>query len=246
MDVQNWITLAARMDVKDWITLAASMSAFVFSIVSYSQKHSDARQAQRKQLTDLLKEIADMNLKADTFRALKDKSSYPPNYIGLLADQRRFLARQAASLTRAIPNLVGSFEFLLIAGAFQAIDYVEEAETFFEQAASQAKTLVEKGIAVRGYGRFLFDQLRLDEARAKFQTSINTFSNPNETVRFYQVDTYIRWAEHERDIGSGKARDLLERARVDATEFEHARRRSLLLERIDSVAKTLGDSKPPP
>jgi hypothetical protein len=83
------------LETRDWITLVASFLALMFSLLGYFQKNRETKQALRKQLTDTLKELSELNLKDATFRSLEDKKNYPPNYIGLLADQRRFFVRQA-------------------------------------------------------------------------------------------------------------------------------------------------------
>jgi len=141
---------------KDSFTLVISGAALAMSTLAYFQKRQESTQSLRKRLTDIMKELSDLTLKHATFKSLLDKSGYPPNYVGLLADQRRFFVREAATLADALGNEVSPHEKNLIAMTFDSIDLVEDADRFFESAAHMDGTPVDRGLAWRNYGRFLY------------------------------------------------------------------------------------------
>src|SRR5258708_35371352 len=84
----------ATFQTRDWITLVASLGALILPVLTLCQKSGESRLALRKQLTDLLEKLTELNTEVAKFRTKRD--DYPANYIPLLNDQRRFLVRQAA------------------------------------------------------------------------------------------------------------------------------------------------------
>jgi tetratricopeptide (TPR) repeat protein len=236
----------ATLQLKDLLPLPFSIAALVFSLVSYFQKKGERDQAFRKQMTDTLKELTELNLKDATFRGLKDKSTYPANYVGLLADQRRYLARQASSIFDEIPNLVNAHERVLIANAFQTVDYVEEAERFYNLAIHLTQSPVDKGLATRTYGRFLFDQARFGEGRMKYEAALSAFAGDDDRMRFYRNETLRRWAEQESRVcgDSSAAIKLLGQARDEARKMNIPARKKTEIDRIEAMALEIGAPLP--
>jgi tetratricopeptide (TPR) repeat protein len=192
----QWNSFFSNFEAKDWVTLGASLSAFIFALISYRQKASEASQARRKQLTDVLQKLSDLNTEMAKFRAAKE--GYPSNYIAFINDQRRFLLRQAAYISRSIGRLVSPYEYLLIATASDDLNYVEEAERYFKLATG-AKYSIDRAIAVRGYARFLFRQGNPEEARKNFKQALDSFTGETDRHKFYRGETYERWATEERE-----------------------------------------------
>lgn len=178
---------------KDWAALVVSVLALTVSALSFFQKIGETSQTRRKQLTDVLQKLSDLNTEIEKFRSLKDKKDYPVNYTGLIDDQRRFLVRQAAYISRAIKGLVSPYEYLVMAGVFDGINDLDEAERFFK-IASTAKHAFDRGVALRGYARFLFLLARQAEARDLFQKSIDSFNGETDRHKGYRGVTYERWA----------------------------------------------------
>jgi hypothetical protein len=106
------------LEPKDRVSFAASGSALVFSLLSFFQKRSETSQARRKQLTDVLQKLSDLNTERAKFKSLEKKEGYPPNYSNLIDDQRRFLVRQAAYISQNVRRFVSPYEYLVMAGAF--------------------------------------------------------------------------------------------------------------------------------
>src|SRR5262249_2086476 len=194
---------------KDWLTLAASLSAFVVSILSFRQKSAESRLALRKQLTDLLEKLTDLNTEVAKFRA--NKKDYPPNYPGLLNDQRRFLARQAVFIAGQIAQLVSPYEYLVLAGSFDDINDWSQSEHYFHLAIATASNPLDRGIAIGGYGRYLYGHGRVDDARKQYSSAIQCFQGDSDRIRVFRADTYERWAGHEREwSGPAEANRYLE------------------------------------
>ena len=145
-----------KLEAKDWITMVASLIALAVSVLSYRQRSSEGRLALRKQLTDVLEKLSEMNTEAAMHRLKPDE--YPVNYGGLLNDKRRFLVRQATFLIESVGNLVSPYEYLLVAGAYGDINDTFQAEAYFVQAMHASDDPIDKGIAIRGFARFLFAQ----------------------------------------------------------------------------------------
>ncbi len=190
--------LPVHLETKDWIALIASLSVFGFSVSGFFQKKAESRQAQRKQLTDVLKEISRLNLDDAQYSSITEderRAKYPHNYIGLLNDQRRFFVRQAALLADGLGKDASTFERGMIATTFDNMDYVDEAQRFFESAIARGQNELDKGIALRNYARFLYRQGLEKEGDAQFSKSIVAFSGNEDRLKYYRGDTYRRWAE---------------------------------------------------
>jgi hypothetical protein len=147
----------AKMEPKDWLTLTLSSAALFITLRSYFQKVNENRHTLRKQLTEVLEKLTDLNTEREKFRSLANQEGYPKNYPGLLNDQRRFFVRQAGYLAEQIPALVSPYECLVIAGAFADIEQVDPAEQWFQKACVDQSSAIDRAIAVRACGRFLFN-----------------------------------------------------------------------------------------
>ncbi len=188
-----------KLEAKDWIMLIASLSALMVSVLSYRQRSSEGRLALRKQLTDVLEKLSELNTEAAMHRLKPDE--YPANYGGLLNDKRRFLVRQATFLMDSVGTLVSPYEYLLVAGAYGDINDTYQAEAYFVQAMHASDESIDKGIAIRSFARFLFSQgpSRHDHARRYCQSAADLFVEKNDRHRIYLGDTFVRWAQHEQE-----------------------------------------------
>ena len=238
-------TNSAAFQAKDWITLCASLSALFFSILTYRQKSGESRLSLRKQLTELLEKLTDLNLEAGKYR--NKKTDYPTNYLGLLNDQRRFFIRQAEFVAEQIPALVSPYEYLVLAGAFDETDDTPQADKYFNLAIASTSKKFDQGIATRGYGRFLFVQGNLQEARLKIEAAIQCFVGEDDRSLIYTANSYERWAALEDEWG-----DPLERLRLlgKAIEFydklSNPTRRSAEVSRVRKTATPNGDERSGP
>jgi tetratricopeptide (TPR) repeat protein len=219
---------------KDWTTLVVSTFALVFSVVTLRQKAGEARLARREQLTDLLQKLSELNTEVSTYRFLREakKDEYPPNYVGLINDQRRFLVRQAAFVAAKIKRLVSPYEYLIIAGGFDSIDDTYQAEHFY-QLATKTKDQIDRGIAIRGYGRYLFNRGRMEEARQYYLLALEAFKGDSDHLRHARADTYERWAAHEREWGHPtEANSKLEHAVAEYRTLTNPSRQRYEIERV--------------
>lgn len=231
---------------KDWITLIFSAAAFGVSVLGYVSKTRDTRLSLRKQLTEVLEKITDLNLEADTFRSLKTKDGYPPNFLRLISDQRRFLVREAAYISREISDLVSPYEYSLIAMSFDAIDDVGRAEDFFLLAIKRAQDALDRGIIRRQYGRFLFSQHRIEEAREQMQEALSCFKGTSDRLCFYRADTLERWYLHESDFGDmDQAIKHLEGALSEFQRVQFPRRREEEVKRLRAKLEEVMKNRPP-
>ena len=222
---------------KDWVTLIASLSAFVFSFLAYLQKTAETKQSRRKQLTDTLKELSEINMKDSTFRATRDKDNLPKNYVAILSDQRRFLVLQASSLAEDLGDNVSPHEHVLIAAAFDAIDFVEDAERHYRAALKLKQNSIDEGMALRSYARFEFRQGQFEASRANYQKATMTFSGAADRLRQYKVETYRRWAELEFKVARDPQESLrlLHDAIQESENFQDEDRRETEVKRTEDL-----------
>jgi tetratricopeptide (TPR) repeat protein len=237
------VTFLQSLQPKDQLTLLVSIGAIVLSFFSFRQKKSDMKLGDRKQLTDLLLKITDLN----TERAKYDlkKTDYPKNYRGLMSDQRRFLARQAEVVMSRISAQVTPFEYQLVADSFAYLGYLYEAERLFERAVSVSVTPFDRGIAIRRYAVYLFDIAEPAEGRKRFGAALGCFEGESEVARDSRVDTYLRWSNLEN---GDDARDLLTKASAEAEAIRLPARRQRWADQIRQRLNELSaaaDQRPP-
>ncbi len=227
---------------KDTITTTFSVAAFAVSMVSIIQKVLETRQTRRKQLTDVLKELSELNLKNATFQSLENRDGYPQNYTALIGDQRRFFVRQAAGLSDLLGNkFVSSHEKNLIAITFAELDYFEEASRFFRSAAEYCPPGVERGLALRNLARFLYMRGTFDEGQQRYETAISAFQSIGDASAYYRTTTYYRWAEAARDFKRDHPQALWasDRAIEEANRIKNEKRKGEEIGRIDVLRQTL-------
>lgn len=228
----------SSLEPKDWITLLASISALIFSLLTFRQKTGEGQLSLRKQLTELLEKLSSLNTEISKYRnAQSKKDEYPPNYIGLMNDQRRLLVRQADFVSSKIPKLTATYECLVIAGAFDGVDQTELAEKYFELAISTEQA-VEKGIAVRGYARYLFNNGHIDSAREQYMRCLICFQGDSDRLISYRSDTYFRWSQQEKDWENFEVEmELLKKAYDEVANFASPYRRKIEKARIALLIK---------
>lgn len=236
MALQDFSAFFSSLETKDWVTIGVSTAALLVSALGYVQKSVEGKLALRKQLTELLEKLTDLNTEVAKFRALSSKGKadeYPPNYVGLLGDQRRFLVRQAEFISRRIKRLVSPYECLAIAAAFDGVNDIFQAEHFYKRAIDSASPPLDKGIAIRSYARFLLGRGRLEEGRKEYSLALTTLKGGSDHLRESRGDTYERWADQEREWGNKEESDrLMREALREANTIDHPGRKSFQVSRL--------------
>jgi hypothetical protein len=233
-----------QLQAKDWITLVASLSAVTFSALSYWQRSSAGKLILRKQLTDAIERLTDINADVAKYHAFsreKRESDFPPNYVSLLNSQRRFIVRQAEFLSRRIRSLVSPYEYLLIASAFDSLNESMRAEEFFRRASDTTEA-IDRGIALRTHGRYLFGRGLPDEGRKKFEEALIAFAGESDHFRICRGHTFERWATQESERGDPECCGrLLGNAVREYTSIENPSRRG---HEIGRVTPQLPETQP--
>ncbi len=180
------------------------------------RKKGEAKGAIRKQLTDIIEKLHDVNIENAKANDKKLGEQYPRNYGRLLSDQRRFLVRQAKYNAEQIPKLVSPYELMVIAVGLEEIDDAPEAEKWFRKAVSKAFNEFDEIIIRRQFGRALFRVGQIDDARKQFQLASEVRKGTTDRQIIYNGDTFERWGGLEADYGSRtKARDLMQLAELE-------------------------------
>jgi tetratricopeptide (TPR) repeat protein len=218
--VQHILERLSIGTTRDQLAIGLSILALLLSTISpatavfsYFQKRSEAQYSLRKQLTDTLSKLLDLALDFERFvewdsqRSRADmigvsnsptsKIEYPQSYRRMIADQRRFLVRQSEHLAKQIPNLVSPYEYMIIADNFNRIDNYAKANEYYARAIKGHDDPLEKGIALRQYGRFLFGRKDINTGRSKYKEALECGNGDTDAIHGYRGDTYERWAGAE-------------------------------------------------
>jgi tetratricopeptide (TPR) repeat protein len=209
---------------KDYITLIGSIIAVVFSSITFAQKLLEQNRGLRKQLTDILEKITDINLESEKSKN-NTKGDYPPNYQSLLDDQRRFFVRQAAFIAKQIRQQVSPYEWLIVAWGWLRIGEVEEAEDLFKTAIKFATSSVDRGISNRSYAQFLAEEGRQQLADDYFEKAIHAFSGGGNRMIYYSSTTYDRWSNYLKISNRPEAKLKLRQAISEWRQHSNLERR---------------------
>lgn len=202
-----------KLEPKDKLTLSVSFAAFMIALFGFFQKSAEKKIGIRKQLTDTIMKLLELNVEAFKANDDKAKGNYPNEYGRLIGDQRRLIVRQAKYLSEMIPREVSPYESVVIAIAFDDIDDPPQAEILFKHALDRSMGEFERVITHRQYARFRFNQRRPEEGRALYEKASNLLNGVSDKHLMYQGDTFERWARAEKDHGDRSRFDgLVKRA----------------------------------
>jgi hypothetical protein len=102
--------------LRDYIaTSAATTIVFIIGLFTFTQKRTEFKSTLRKQLTDYIAKIHDLNVEQGKSRAANKKDDYPPDFNRLIMDQNRFVTRQMDYLANTISNMVTPYEWMVLA-----------------------------------------------------------------------------------------------------------------------------------
>lgn len=232
------------MEVRDQLTVVAialAATSLVIAWLAHRRSRRDARHAVRKQLSDTVQKLLDLNTETARLELAPDQQ--PRNSGGLIGDQRRFHARQAQSLFRHLGKDVSTWEYLLVGRAFADLTEPAVAEAMFKRAIRGGKSRIEDATALRGYARFLFQVGEHERARKTIRKAVARLGERARTA-FEVGFTYESWAGFEWQFGDqAAAGPLLDTAaEYYARDPWHARK----AKRIAALADLPYRGKPAP
>jgi tetratricopeptide (TPR) repeat protein len=187
--------------IKDPAAVIISSLALIVAALGYLQRSFETRIAKRRQLSDALLGLTQVNLELEKTRSASDAVRTFSPIVGILNDQRRNLVRQAAFLIDRLPSDVSTPEFLTLAWAFNAIDDAFEAERSFIRAVAVAPDDINRCIALRSYARFTFAEGDFEGGRGLYRRAVAVVSSPIDRQRHYYGETMERWAVQEAEWG---------------------------------------------
>jgi hypothetical protein len=229
----SWLH-GALEDPSKWVAVFISSLALLVTSLGHFQKRAETKIALRKQLTELLEKLTDLNLESS--KARTNPSQSPPNTLGLLNDQRRFFVRQAAFLVTQLPKQVSPYEYRLVADGFNDIDETPEAEKYFRMGIKKSKTSVDKTIITRQYARWLYVERRFGEAVDQFDEAAKAAEGKGDRLTFYRFECYERFANlaaENRDHENFKL--AYEKAVIEARRYENPVRLEKAKERLAAL-----------
>jgi len=214
--------------------IVVSLVALAFSFLSYRQKDKEGKLGLRKQLTEILEKLTNLNV--EDAKARSQSEDYPLNYTGIINDNRRFLVRQAAYLAMQLDTRVSPYEYRIIADGFSSIHDVFEAGKFYEMGIQTAPVGFDKAIILRAYARFLFREGRRDDATRFFEKSLAEVSGSSDRAIYHRMECYERWAALEGDVENLISQiDLLSKAAAEAERYSEKSRRKKEYDRINTL-----------
>lgn len=192
------------METKDYVTLGLSLSALIVSLVTLFLKGPENRRTIRNQLTDALSKLNAVNAEARKLSIEKAADRHTPEVNGMFSffnDQRAFLVRQAVFLADQIPAHVSDIEYSLIARALgNAGDHVS-ALTYWSKSIAASKDTLQRAMRLRGFAAYHFEQGDVDSGRKCVKESVSLLAGDDDFRKHTVGETYLRWANLERDAG---------------------------------------------
>jgi tetratricopeptide (TPR) repeat protein len=209
--------------LRDYIATSAATIVFIIGLFTFTQKRTEFKSTLRKQLTEYIAKIHELNIEQGKSRAPNKKGDYPADFNRLIMDQKRFLARQMDYLANKIPNIVTPYEWMVLATSLDDIGDLAQAEKYFKKAfLSYARNDFEKIIFARQYAIFLFRNGRIEDGRRLYSFAVNTIKENVPRYIIYRADTFERWARAEAEFGDRKEVSAL----LDHAQSTYARLRN--------------------
>jgi len=190
--------------MKDYIPLIFSLIAVAISLASTVFDRIKHRRSNRKELTDTLEKLLNLDLTFANSAFNWQENTNPEEAKKkqeidiVLNHQRTYLVNHAEYLSNLLKDNAISNDYRIIAFAYSKIGDLDKAKGNFEKALSRPASMNAKQMTMRAFGRLLY---RMGE----FQNGIQIFnkaveiSTPHER---YKRDTYlslVQWAAAELD-----------------------------------------------
>lgn len=220
-------TLDNMKSIADHLSKWAAILAVTLSAASFYLSYNAGRIQERHALRGELSETLDRMIASqiDFSKLYHDVMSSPNQgdsaYIQSIStaytQQNNTLLERAMILADDIPELVTWNDYVTIAQANFNVSDVPRAELYYQRAIDSAVSDLHQVFARRGYGAFLFQLNRVDEARRQYQEAADlsrTLTDQGaEMIHITTGYTYQGWAMAEASIGNAaESTDLIGRA----------------------------------
>jgi hypothetical protein len=228
----------SHLEPKDVVTISISGIAFLLALGTFFfnvfHKYRDNQRAIRKEVTDVIKELVEVNL---SFAKLNNELIGKP-INNFLIDQRRaynsrrrYLIEHGVFLIRKVPRLVSDIDYVILANACMHNGFLERSEDFWLKAIGKSITHYSKALNLRGHAQFQFHSGNPEKGRALYNESIDTIENDPSDINLETIsDTILFWAKMEYDNNEQqKASDLFQQSIVYANRIINNSRRSNML-----------------
>ena len=230
------------MELKDIVTISLSSAAFCFAIASFAitfrQRTLEDKRSTRKSLTDIVAELAKVDLAANQLE-LDHPGSALERIVAFrrtFSTQRRYLANHGEFLSAQIPELATDIDYMSIARAFDSAGDYDKAEIFFLLAVEKSPNNGLRATNLRGLARFFFARGNASKGRLTYQQSLQLELPDTDNIRRFVSDTYMMWARVENDFGySSESVQVRANAVSTAKRIGHVAMRDDMLRQIDEA-----------
>jgi tetratricopeptide (TPR) repeat protein len=207
----------------------------------------ERRLALRSALTDLLSRIIRAQL--DNAKLLKEHAgdaAYVQMVSSTLNQENAFLLSEATMLLEQIPDFVGAVEYNTVAYALANAGEMHRAESYYRRAVEVARSPVERAMAQRSFGTFLFAQRRFGEARALFRAALTQIPAGDPVAPQFNGYTLQSLAWNEAFVAqeTAEADRLFALAEREFTAVENPMLRAQLLGALAAARRGLSPARP--
>lgn len=226
-------------DLRNILTAFGIGLTVIFGVITYWQKTHDKQIGLRKQLTEILEKLVNLNIEIAKYKIEREllSNKLPENYGGLINDYRRFFVTHAAAIVAEMPkSKTFSHELSLIAQAFDNIDDNLNAEKFFNKAIERAENTVDKILSSRSYARYVFNKVDRRSGDEMFNKIINSYENEtSESIIYYRAETYKRWGTLYKGINEIEYKRLMGLAKLEFSKLKNEITKNGEIKRIDNL-----------
>jgi hypothetical protein len=227
------------MEQKDYILITLSGLALTISIISLIitliQKNKETKRTIRKNITDNLESISKANIEFNKLKGQKDTDFNSEVNILIrrnINSQKRAVLSNAQYLIDRYSNIATESDYNILAGAYKDIGDQALADKYFKLSVNKANSPEILIMNLRGYGNYKFANNEIELGRELYYQATQIELTETDEHCALKCDTYIMFADHERNIDKVNFETCLTNAMELLSKIKNEHRKNEMLERI--------------
>jgi hypothetical protein len=221
----------------NYVALLVSALALAVAIYGVLERRAAARRSERLRLSTLIADLDGLY-----FEQLTSPDGLAPgDFTDGINSRRELMSMQALALLPGFRKEVTSAELRILAYALNRAGYPSESDRVWLGAIAVAagEGATQTLFARRGYGYFLFNCGRLDDARGQMRVAVESATRDDDS-QVKAIETLKCWAVEEfRTVPPSRAAadELLTEARQLADQIRTPRLRKRMHQDLDELAE---------
>jgi hypothetical protein len=209
------------------------------------------RRAVRKALTEVIEDLATTNI-AFSQLAIDYPRSQEPAVIGMRRNynsKRRYLSVHRDFLCNEAPEVVTEPDCNMLAGAFDASNYLDKADKYWNLAVSKSPNETIRHANLRGFARYKFRHNHAPEGRELYGQALRLepAMPDSDVTRQIITDTSLMWAAVEKESGfDANCPRLYDLAGDAAMKISARSVKANMLQQVSEQRSGAAPPKPPP